>query len=76
MADGFKRAGFGAKPALVVVDITRLLADPNVPGHLECAEQASEQITRLLAVARQRAVPIDILYPRWKAFLFKQGSGA
>ena len=58
MIEGGIRAGYGKRPALIVVDITRLLADPNVSEHLECAVSAANQIARLLAVARQTNQPI------------------
>ena len=58
MAKRENRAGFGLRPALIVVDVTRAQADPEVQGHLESGVQAAEQIARLLQAARQAEVPI------------------
>jgi maleamate amidohydrolase len=58
MVESKYRAGFGQKPALAVVDVTRQLADPAVPGHLDIAVQAAEQIARLLSAARRAQTPV------------------
>lgn len=61
----FDRAGFGARvgwgdsPAILVVDLTRQFSDDDWPlGRSDTGDPAVEANARLLAVARERDVPV------------------
>jgi nicotinamidase-related amidase len=56
--EGFHgRAGFGRRPALVVIDVNRGFTDPSSP--LVCdLDDVVEAIARLLAAFRERALPV------------------
>jgi len=56
--DGFHgRAGFGKRPALIVVDMSVGFTDPASPLHCEL-EHVVEAIERLLAVVRAARLPV------------------
>lgn len=49
---------WGADPAVLVVDVTRSLADPAVEGAYPPCVQAAGEIERLLGVARDAGAPV------------------
>ncbi|HEX7003648.1 MAG TPA: isochorismatase family protein [Trueperaceae bacterium] len=54
-----RRMGFGSKPALLVVDMTKLFVDPKYPNaYGDRAEQALEAYRELLGVSRELRLPI------------------
>jgi maleamate amidohydrolase len=83
MADRYREAGydiarhgFGARPAVLVVDLHVAFTDPRYPlGRLPMVQVATDNTARLLALARSRGVPVAKCYtaygserdmPRWK----------
>lgn len=52
------RVGFGAAPALLVVDLTSRLASPDHPGSVPAGLDAAEQIARVLQACRARGLPV------------------
>lgn len=58
--------GFGAKPAVVVVDFQRAFTDPTfVTGRSPHIHQAVEATAKLLKVARQRGAPVASCRTAW-----------
>ena len=51
------RVGFGARPAILVVDFQRCFVDPSIPGGADFSD-AIAQTQELLAAARSKYVPI------------------
>jgi maleamate amidohydrolase len=70
------RHGFGARPAVLVVDLHLAFTDPKYPlGRLPMVDVATSNTARLLAVARRKGLPVAKCYtayggeadmPRWK----------
>ena len=61
------RSGFGARPAVLVVDMTRAFTEDRFPlGSSKAGEPCLHAIRRLLDVARARRVPV--VYSRYGAF--------
>lgn len=71
-----QEAGFGQRPAILVVDFQLAFTDPRFPlGGLEMIQRATERTADLLRVARSQRVPVATCYtaycsaadmPRWK----------
>lgn len=52
------RLGFGARPALIVIDFMRAYTTPGAPLHAEGVVRAVEQSVALLAAAREAGIPV------------------
>lgn len=52
------RLGFGARPALIVIDFMRAYTTPGAPLHAEGVVRAVEQSVALLAAARETGIPV------------------
>lgn len=73
---GASEHGFGAKPAILVVDLQKAFTDPQYPiGNLPLIHEATDNTAKLLKVARAVGVPVAKCYtsyhsradmPRWK----------
>ncbi len=55
---GSGRCGFGQSPALLVVDMTSLLADASHPGHLPAGARVAAACAPLLEVFRRAGLPV------------------
>ena len=70
------RIGFGARPAILVVDLQVAFTDPKYPlDRMDMVQRATDRTSRLLQVARAHELPIAACYtaycgegdmPRWK----------
>ena len=61
------RAGFGERPAVLVVDMTRAFVEDRFPlGSSKAGEPCAQAIRRLLDVARPLGIPV--VYARYDAF--------
>jgi maleamate amidohydrolase len=61
------RSGFGARPAVIVVDMTRAFTEDRFPlGSSKAGGPCAQAIRRLLDVARPRGVPV--FYSRYGPF--------
>lgn len=52
------RLGFGARPALIVIDFMRAYTTPGAPLYAEGVVRAVEQSVALLAAARETGIPV------------------
>lgn len=52
------RLGFGARPALIVIDFMRAYTTPGAPLYAEGVVRAVEQSVALLAAAREAGIPV------------------
>jgi maleamate amidohydrolase len=52
------RVGWGARPAVVVIDLVRAYTHPNGPFALPQAQEAVEATTELVETAREKDVPV------------------
>ena len=72
-ADGFtnagygdRRVGYGARPAVLVVDFQRSFTDPAFPmGRSDHVGRAVDNTARLLDLARARQVPVAVCNVGW-----------
>ncbi|MDQ3709565.1 MAG: isochorismatase family protein [Actinomycetota bacterium] len=55
---GSGRCGFGQSPALLVVDMTRLLADTSHPGHLPTGARVAAACAPVLEAFRRAGLPV------------------
>jgi maleamate amidohydrolase len=68
--------GFGARPAILVVDLQVAFTDPKYPlGRMDMVQRATDRTAKLLEVARAHQLPVAKCYtaycgegdmPRWK----------